>query len=102
MEDESWHELGIQDYARAASWRDTALIPLISSGRPLGYLQISNHRKPEMTFAQDEMRLLNIVANQVAPIIDNLTLVTAGPPARLALGSAAPHCQPGGLFGNHR
>jgi PAS domain S-box-containing protein len=75
MEDESWQALGIQDYARAASWRDTALIPLISSGRPLGYLQISNHHKPETIFSQDEMRLLNIVANQSAPIIDNLTLV---------------------------
>ncbi len=75
MEDEFWRVLGFQDYARAASWRDTALIPLISSGRPLGYLQISNHHNPEMIFAQDEMRLLNIVANQAAPIIDNLTLV---------------------------
>ena len=75
MEDESWHEMGFQDYARAASWRDTALIPLISSGRPLGYLQVSNHHKPEMIFTQEEMRLLNIVANQAAPIIENLTLV---------------------------
>ena len=75
MEDEFWRVLGFQDYARAASWRDTALIPLISSGRPLGYLQISNHHTAEMIFAQDEMRLLNIVANQAAPIIDNLTLV---------------------------
>ncbi len=75
MEDDSWNELGFQDYARAASWRDTALIPLISSGRPLGYLQVSNHRRTEMIFTQDELRLLNIVANQVAPIIDNLTLV---------------------------
>ena len=75
MEDDLWRVLGFQDYARAASWRDTALIPLISSGRALGYLQISNHHRPEMIFSQDEMRLLNIVANQAAPIIDNLTLV---------------------------
>ena len=60
---------------RAASWRDTALIPLISSGRPLGYLQISNHHKREAIFSHEEMRLLNIVANQAAPIIENLTLV---------------------------
>ncbi len=75
MEDELWREMGFQDYARAASWRDTALIPLISSGRPLGYLQISNHRNPDSAFLQEEMRLLNIVANQAAPIIENLTLV---------------------------
>ena len=75
MEDELWQEMGLQDYARAASWRDTVLVPLISSGRPLGYLQVSNHRTPETSFSQDEMRLLNIVANQAAPIIDNLTLV---------------------------
>ncbi len=75
MEDDLWRELGFQDYARAASWRDTALIPLISSGRPLGYLQISNHRNLEAAFSHEEMRLLNIVANQAAPIIENLTLV---------------------------
>ena len=75
MEDDLWREMGFQDYAAAASWRDTALIPLISSGHPLGYLQISNHRNPEAAFSQEEMRLLNIVANQAAPIIENLTLV---------------------------
>ncbi|HVM72883.1 MAG TPA: GAF domain-containing protein [Anaerolineales bacterium] len=75
MEDELWREMGFQDYARAASWLDTALIPLISSGRPLGYLQISNHRNPEAVFSHEEMRLLDIVANQAAPIIENLTLV---------------------------
>jgi PAS domain S-box-containing protein len=75
MEDDLWKELGFQDYARAASWRDTMLIPLISSGHPLGYLQISNHRKQETAASPDEIRLLNIVANQAAPIIDNMTLV---------------------------
>jgi PAS domain S-box-containing protein len=75
MEDELWREMGFQDYARAASWRETALIPLISSGHTLGYLQISNHHKPEKIFSQEEMRLMNIVANQAAPIIENFTLV---------------------------
>jgi PAS domain S-box-containing protein len=74
MEDERWLEMGFRDYAQAASWRDTALVPLVSSGRGLGYLQLSNHRKPEAAFSQEEMRLLNIVANQIAPMIDNLTL----------------------------
>jgi PAS domain S-box-containing protein len=75
MEDKLWQEMGFRDYSQAASWRDTALVPLISSGRPLGYLQVSNHRNPEAVFSQEEMRLLNIVANQAAPIIENLTLV---------------------------
>ncbi len=75
MEDELWQAMGFQDYAQAASWRETALIPLISSGRPLGYLQISNHHKQSAPFSREEMRLLNIVANQAAPIIENLTLV---------------------------
>ena len=75
MQDELWQAMGFQDYAQAASWRETALIPLISSGRPLGYLQISNHHKQSAPFSREEMRLLNIVANQAAPIIENLTLV---------------------------
>jgi PAS domain S-box-containing protein len=74
-QDEAWQEMGFQDYARAASWRDAALIPLVSSGHPLGYLQVASHRKPETAFSPEEMRLLNIVANQVSPIIENLTLV---------------------------
>lgn len=75
MEDGFWREMGFQDYARAASWRDTLLMPLVSSGHPLGYLQISNHHQPENAFSPDEIRLLSIVANQAAPIIDNVTLV---------------------------
>jgi GAF domain-containing protein/nitrogen-specific signal transduction histidine kinase len=75
MEDETWKKLGLQDLARAASVRDSALIPLVSGGRSLGYLQISNHRNPELAFGSDEMRLFSIVANQAAPIIDNATLV---------------------------
>ena len=74
-EDETWKTLGLQDLARAASLRDAALVPLISGGRSLGFLQISNHRSPEAEFTSDESRLFNIVANQAAPIIDNATLV---------------------------
>ncbi len=71
MEDKLWLEMGIQDYARAASWHDTALIPLTSSGHLLGYLQISNHHNPETAFSHDEMRIMNIVANQAAVAIQN-------------------------------
>ena len=75
LNDELWLSMGFQEYAQAASWRETALIPLISSGRPLGYLQVSNHHNRSAAFSREEMRLLNIVANQAAPIIENLTLV---------------------------
>jgi PAS domain S-box-containing protein len=73
--DPIWADLGLQDLAQAASMRDTALIPLISSGRFLGYLQLSNHKQDEETISQEELRLLNIVSNQVAAIIDNALLV---------------------------
>lgn len=75
MEDERWQAFGFQDFARAASLRDTALIPLISGGRSLGFLQASNHRSGITTFSPDELRLLNIIANQSAHIIDNITLL---------------------------
>lgn len=74
-QDAVWADLGLQDIAQAASMRDTALIPLISAGRFLGYLQLSNHRQGKQPISQDELRLLNIVANQVAAIIDNALLV---------------------------
>ncbi|MDI6769399.1 MAG: GAF domain-containing protein [Anaerolineales bacterium] len=74
-EDERWRELGFQDLARAASMRETVLVPLVSAGRSLGYLQASNHRQPETPFSNQEIRRLNIVANQAAAIIDNVTLV---------------------------
>ncbi|MFH2102825.1 MAG: GAF domain-containing protein [Chloroflexota bacterium] len=75
QEDEVWGEMGLQDFARAASWRDVALVPLVSSGRPLGYLQVANHQDPDEAFSADEMRLFNIVVNQAAPIIENVSLV---------------------------
>jgi len=74
-QDSVWANLGLQDLAQAASMRDTALIPLISAGRFLGYLQLSNHRLGNQLISQDELRLLNIVANQVAAIIENALLV---------------------------
>ncbi len=74
-QDPVWGDLGLQDIAQAASMKDTALIPLLSAGRFLGYLQLSNHRQSSQPISQEELRLLNIVANQVAAIIDNALLV---------------------------
>jgi PAS domain S-box-containing protein len=74
-ESTEWQNLGLAWLAQAASLRDTVLIPLSSSGRMLGYLQVSNHKDASTTYTQDEMRLLMIVSNQAAPIIENATLM---------------------------
>jgi len=73
--DESWHALGLADMATAASLRDNALIPLLSSGRMLGYFQVGHHTRGASAFSAEEIRLMNIVANQAAAIIENVLLV---------------------------
>ncbi len=73
--DPAWDELGLRDMAQAASMRDTTLIPLISAGRFLGYLQLSNHKFGHSQLNTEELQLLNLVANQVAAMIDNALLV---------------------------
>jgi len=67
-------DLGLDHSARAAGIRGTVLIPLSSSGRSIGYLQAANKRDGS-PFNQDDLRLLEIVALQAAPIIDNANLV---------------------------
>ncbi len=73
--DETWRALGLSDIALAASLRDNALIPLLSSGRILGYLQVGHHQNGASPFASEDIRLMNIVANQAAAIIENVLLV---------------------------
>lgn len=73
--DEQWRLLGLTDVAVAASLRDSALAPLVSAGRVLGYLQVSHHHGGTASFSADELRLMNIVANQAATIIENALLV---------------------------
>jgi len=70
-----WKTLGLGSLAQAASLKDTVLVPLASGGRMLGYLQASNHQDGSSVFTQDEIHLLTIVANQAAPVIENVTLV---------------------------
>lgn len=74
-QDAIWEELGLLEFSQAASMRDTVLIPLVSAGRFLGYLQLSNHNHTSESLEKEEMRLLKVVANQVASIIDNAMLV---------------------------
>jgi len=73
--DERWKELGIQHVAQAASLRESALVPLSSGGRFLGYLQFSDHTQGVREFTQNELHLMGAVANQAATIIDNASLV---------------------------
>jgi len=74
-EDPRWVDLGLQEFAQAASMRETVFVPLISSGHPLGFIQLSNHSGGSRSFADDELRLANIVSNQAAALIENHTLV---------------------------
>lgn len=73
--DTSMRELGLHEIAQLASLRETALLPLVSNGRLVGYLQLSNHRGGLASFSGNELRLANIVAEQAAIIIDNALLV---------------------------
>jgi len=73
--DEKWLALGIQNFAKAASLRDSALAPLVSGQRLIGFLQLSNHKKGAIAFTDEEIRLTNTIAAQAAAIIENTVLV---------------------------
>jgi PAS domain S-box-containing protein len=75
FDDPQWEVLGLAVLSQSASLRETVLIPLTSSGRLLGYLQASNHTDGSRPFSSNEIRLLTIIANQAAPIIENAGLV---------------------------
>lgn len=73
--DPVWDELGLRNLAQAASIHDTTLAPLVSAGRFLGFLQLSNHKSGSGSLTADEKRLLDVVLNQTAAILDNALLV---------------------------
>jgi GAF domain-containing protein len=75
MADDNWRALGLANAATAASLRENALVPLVSSGRMLGYFQVGHHTRGVSEFSADELRLMNIVANQAAAIVENVLLV---------------------------
>ncbi len=74
-DDERWEELRIHNIAQASSLSESALVPLVSSGQFLGYLQLSNHSQGVREFTEDEEHLMSVVTNQAATIIDNASLV---------------------------
>ena len=73
--DPQWEALGFDYISKAASMRETVLVPLTSGGRMMGYLQASNHKNELCSFTREEMRFLTIMANQTAPIVENAILV---------------------------
>jgi GAF domain-containing protein/nitrogen-specific signal transduction histidine kinase len=74
-EDQTWRALGLHDVAVAASLRDSALIPLVSEGQAVGYFQLSHRKNGAAEFSEPELRLLQIVADQAATIIQNALLI---------------------------
>ena len=74
-EDETWEALDIQNLAQAASLRDSALVPLLTGRRLIGFLQLSNHKQGVIPFSDEELRLMNIIAKQATAIIENAVLV---------------------------
>lgn len=73
-EDSPMGALGLSPLAQAAAMRETVLVPLPSGGRSLGYLQAAN-KTDGSRFTEDDLRLLRIVAGQVAPILENAALI---------------------------
>ncbi|MHB8132853.1 MAG: GAF domain-containing protein [Anaerolineaceae bacterium] len=73
--DLQWISLGFDHIARAASQKESALLPLISGGTTFGFLLASNRKNKKPQFSQAEMHLLMIVANQASPIIENMILI---------------------------
>ena len=73
--DLQWISLGFDHIARAASLKESVLLPLISGGTTFGFLLASNRKNKNPHFSQAEMHLLMIVANQASPIIENMILI---------------------------
>jgi PAS domain S-box-containing protein len=67
--------IGLAPLAQAAAMRETVLVPLSSSGGvSLGYLQAAN-KTDGSRFNDEDLRLLRIIAGQVAPILENAALI---------------------------
>ncbi len=73
--DQTWHDLGLQNLAQAASLRESVLMPLTSGEHLVGYLQLSNHRGAALEFSDNELKLIGTVATQTAGIIQNSFVV---------------------------
>src|SRR5215211_1235764 len=74
-EEQTWSDLGFQDFALAASLRESVFAPLVSGESLVGYLQLSNHREASAEFSQAEIHLIKTVADQAAGILENSFVV---------------------------
>ncbi len=66
--------LGLHYGMQAAGMRHTLLATLSASGRVVGYLQIAN-RRDMASFEDEDVRLLSIVAAQIGPLLENVSLI---------------------------
>ncbi len=73
--DDSIRALGLAEIAQLASIRETVLMPLVSNGHVVGYLQLANHRGGTAAFTNEELRLANSISGQAATIIENAVLI---------------------------
>jgi GAF domain-containing protein len=74
-EDPLWRDLGLKDFALAASLRESVLMPMSTSGNLVGYLQLSNHRGASVPFSEAEISLIKAVTDRVTGIIENSFVV---------------------------
>jgi len=74
-EDRLWRDLGLQTFAKAASLRESVLMPMLSNGTLVGYLQLSNHRGSQIPFSESEISLIKIVTDRATGIIENSFVV---------------------------
>lgn len=74
-EDAEFERLGLAPMAITAGLADTVMMPLVTGGRVFGYLQAANHLAGPIGFSAEELHLVQIIANQTAPVIDNAILV---------------------------
>ncbi len=70
-EDPLWREIGLKDFAQAASLRESVLMPMRSNGTLVGYLQLSNHRGTAVPFSDSEISLIKAVTDRVTGILES-------------------------------
>jgi PAS domain S-box-containing protein len=67
-------DLGLDHIMQASGIQSTVLVPLVSGGRNLGYLQVAD-KKSGNGFTANDLHLLRIIGGQTAPVIENTTLL---------------------------
>ncbi len=73
--DSNCRALGMDHLARAAGLQDMVLMPLLASGRFLGYLQAAWHRELNDIELDRVMRVLQMIVQQATPALENRLLL---------------------------